>query len=159
MKRSSGYYVDQLKRWIPLSEREVFIAGLFLYLGEGNKVSRNSIGITNTDPSVIKFTLYWIINSLKVSKNKIRLQLHLYDDMDKNKEINFWLKELGMKKSSLVKPYIKKSFRTSVDQKGFGHGTCGLFVHNTIIKENVLMAIRAITDNYSINPVKFDIIH
>ena len=78
--------------------------------------------------------------------------------MDLEKETKFWLKELNMKESSLVKPYIKKSSRLNIDQKGFGHGTCGLFVHNTILKENVLMAIRAITDNYSVNPNRFDII-
>ncbi len=159
LRRNSEYYINQIAKWIPLSDREVFVAGLFLYLGEGNKVSRSSIGITNTDPSVVKFALYWIINSLKVPRDKIRIQLHLYNDMDIEKEINFWLDQLKMKRSCIVKPYIKKSFRTSLDQKGYGHGTCGLFVHNTVIKENVLMAIRAITDKYSINPIKFDIIH
>ncbi len=158
LRRNSSYYLNQINKWIPLSDREVFIAGLFLYLGEGNKVSRSSVGITNTDSSVVKFALYWIINSLEVPKEKIRIQLHLYNDMNIETEIKFWLNELKMNRSCLVKPYIKKSFRTSLDQKGYGHGTCGLFVHNTVIKENVLMAIRAITDNYSINPNKFDII-
>ena len=37
------------------------------------------------------------------------------------------------------KPYIKKTNRSDIDQKGFGHGTCALFVHNTVLKENVLM--------------------
>lgn len=158
LKRSSLYYKDQVKKWIPLSDREVFVAGLFLYLGEGNKASRNSIGITNTDPSVIKFALYWIINSLKVPREKICISLHLYSDMDVEKESNYWLKELQMDRSFLRKPYIKKSFKTGLDQKGYGHGTCGIFVHNTVIKENILMAMRAIIDNYSINPTKFDII-
>ncbi len=159
MRRISCYYTNQVDKWMPLSDREVYIAGLFLYLGEGNKVSRNSVNITNTDPSVIKFALYWIVNSLKVPKEKVRVQLHLYNDMNIEDEIDFWLKQLKLKRSCMVKPYIKKSFRTDIDQKGFGHGTCGLYVHNTVIKENILMAIRAITDNYSINPTKFDIIH
>lgn len=158
MRRSSSYYKNQVKKWIPLSDREVFIAGLFLYLGEGNKVSRNSIGITNTDPSVIKFALYWIINSLKVPREKIYISLHLYNDMDIEKESDYWLRELQMEKSCLRNPYIKESTKTSLDQKGYGHGTCGLLVHNTVIKENILMAMRAIIDNYSINPTKFDII-
>lgn len=158
LRRSSSYYVNQKNTWVPLTEREIFIAGLFLYLGEGNKASPNSIGITNTDPSVVKFSLYWITKALKIPKNKIRIQLHLYSDMVIEDEIEFWLTQLKMKRSSLVKPYIKKSNRTEIDQKGWGHGTCGLVVHNTVLKENILMAIRAITDNYSVNPDKFDII-
>ena len=155
---SIGYYKDQLKKWLPITERELFIAGLFLYLGEGNKASRNAVGITNTDPSVVKFALYWIVNSLKVPLEKIRVQLHLYSDMKVQEEVDFWVKELSLERVSFTKPYIKKSTRENIDQKGFGHGTCGLIVHNTALKENILMAIRVITDNYSVNPTKFDII-
>ncbi|MEK7168440.1 MAG: hypothetical protein AAB778_00335, partial [Patescibacteria group bacterium] len=68
LRRNSSYYLNQINKWIPLSDREVFIAGLFLYLGEGNKVSRSSVGIPNTDSSVVKFALYWFINSLEVTK-------------------------------------------------------------------------------------------
>jgi len=157
-KRVSNYYIKQSRKWLPLSARELNIAGLFLYLGEGGKTSRNTVSISNTDPSVMKFALYWIVHCLKVPKRKIRLNLHLYSDMNQNKEISYWLRQLALKASNLNKPYIKKSSRTDIDQKGFGHGTCSLYVHNTVIKENILMAIRAITDNYSVNPVKFDII-
>ena len=158
LRKVSGYYKDQSEKLLPLTERELLIAGLFLYLGEGNKVSRSSVGITNTDPSVIKFALYWIINCLKVPAGKVRVQLHLYDDMDIKRETDFWLNELNLPKSCLMNAYIKKSTRESIDQKGFGRGTCGLWVHNTVLKENLMMAIRAITDNYSVNPHKFDII-
>jgi hypothetical protein len=48
------------------------------------------------------------------------------------------------------KPYIKHSKRSDIDQKGYGHGTCGIWVHDTILKENVMMAIKAITDKYKI---------
>jgi hypothetical protein len=153
-----SYYKNQLKKWLPLSEREKFIAGLFLYLGEGNKASRNNLSIANTDPSVMKFALYWFLNCLKVQKEKIRLNLHLYDDMDIEEEINFWLKVLDLSRSSLNKPYIKKSFRADVDQKGYGHGTCTLSVHDTALKDSLMMAIKAITNKYSLNLVKFGII-
>lgn len=157
-KRLFNYYIEQKNKLVPLTEREIYIAGLFLYLGEGNKVSRNSIVITNTDPSVIKFSLYFLLKSLKISKEKIRVQLHLYSDMSIEEEIDYWVNELRVKKANFAKPYIKKSLRTDIDQKGWGHGTCSLVVHNTHLKENILMAIRAIIDTYSINPDKFDII-
>lgn len=157
-KRLFNYYIEQKNKLVPLTDREIYIAGLFLYLGEGNKVSRNSIVITNTDPSVIKFSLYFLLKSLKIPKEKIRVQLHLYADMSIEDEIDYWANELRVKKANFAKPYIKKSLRTDIDQKGWGHGTCSLVVHNTLLKENILMAIRAIVDTYSINPDKFDII-
>ncbi len=142
------YYDNQVKKLLPLSEKELMIAGLFLYSGEGNKVSRGSLNITNTDPSVVKFSLYWITKCLKVDINSIHIKLHLYSDMNIDESIDFWSRELKISKNHFAKPYIKKTKRADIDQKGYGHGTCGIWVHNTVLKENVMMAIKAIYDSY-----------
>lgn len=148
-KKLRGYYNNQFKKWIPLSEREIYIAGLFLYSGEGDKTKRSTVSLANTDPSVIRFTLLWIMKSLKISPEKIKIQLQLYSDMDVKKETSFWKRELKNKNLKFLKPYIKKTKRVDVDHKGFGHGTCTMFVHNTLLKENVMMALEAIYDNYT----------
>ena len=109
--RLETYLNNQKHKWLPLSEREEFIAGLFLYSGEGNKVSSNSISISNTDPSVIKFSYYWMQNCLLIPREKIFLKLHLYDDMNIEEETNFWSKEIGIDKKQFKRPYIKKIFK------------------------------------------------
>ena len=147
--RLNKYYEEQEKKWLPLSEKELFIAGLFLYWGEGNKSSRNTVGINNTDPSIVKFALYWMTKSLGAPKEKIRVHTHLYQDMDIKSELKFWSNELGLSTSQFIKPYIKKSKKSDIDQKGFGHGTCGVNIHNTVLKENILMALKAISDDYN----------
>lgn len=151
-KRLKEYYKDQKKRFLPLSKNEEFVAGLFLYWGEGNKASSSSISVSNTDPSVIKFAYYWMRNCLNIPENKIFVLLHLYKDMDIVRETNYWSKEIGIEKSQFKHPYIKDSLRANIDQKGFGHGTCGLWAYKTEIKENILMAIKAISDSYSRKP-------
>ena len=143
------YYEDERQKWLPLSDKEVFIAGLFLYWGEGNKSQRNIVSINNTDPSVVKFTYYWLVRSLKVPKEKVHVFIHLYDDMDIEDELDFWSKELRISRNQFSKPYIKKSKKSSIDQKGFGHGTCGVRVGNTVLKERLLMAIKAISQKYN----------
>lgn len=147
-KRLSIFYKEEKKKWLPLSSKELFIAGLFLYWGEGNKVQRSTVSINNTDPSVIKFALYWMIKGLSVPRENITVFLHLYNDMDIEKEINYWSEELKMDKNRFTKPYIKKSRRTDLDQKGYGHGTCGIRVNKTEYKERILMAIKAIGEHY-----------
>ncbi len=62
--------------------------------------------------------------------------------------IDYWSRELNINKIFFSKPYIKKSKKSDIDQKGFGHGTCGLRVYDTVMKENILMAIRAIGDSF-----------
>ena len=146
--RLSGYYEEEKVKWLPLNPKELYVAGLFLYWGEGAKSENHTISINNTDPKVVKFALYWMINALNIKKEDIRVFVHLYSDMDVSKEIEYWSKELNMPVSSFNKPYIKKSKRIDIDQKGFGHGTCGVRAFNTVIKERILKGIEAISDYY-----------
>lgn len=148
-KRLTEYYDEQKEKWIPLSNRELFIAGLFLYWGEGNKANKGIVSLNNTDPMLVKFGLYWFLKSLKVPRNKVQVFLHLYDDMDIEKELKFWREELNMPMKNFSKPYIKKSIRSNLDQKGFGHGTCGVRVFDTKIKERIIMGLKAISDAYT----------
>ena len=62
-KRLKKCYKKEKKRWLSFSKRELYIAGLFLYWGEGLKLLKSSISLNNTDPKVIKFYLYWLIKS------------------------------------------------------------------------------------------------
>ena len=141
-------YENQKVYWGKLSKRELEIAGIFLYWGEGNKRLNGSVSLNNTDPKVMKFTLLWLKNSLLVPQEKIKVDLHLYSDMKPEEEISFWSKELNLPVSQFRKPYIKKSKRADIDQKGFGHGTCALVVNDVRLKEKVMMSIKAISDFY-----------
>ena len=148
-ERLFSTYNQEKRRLLDLTNKELQIAGLFLYWGEGNKRLNGPISLNNTDPQVLNFTLFWLLFGLDVPKEKIRVYLHLYKDMDKKVEMKFWSKELGLPLSQFAKPYIKDSKRIDIDHKGFGHGTCGLVVSNVRLKEKVMMGIKVIADNYS----------
>ncbi|MBU2564163.1 helix-turn-helix domain-containing protein [Patescibacteria group bacterium] len=143
-------YEEQRKKILPLSKREFFIAGLLLYWGEGSKTIKASLELANTDPGVIKLYLKWLYNILLVPKNKISIYLHLYSDMNINKEINYWSKILKIPKSQFSKPYVKKNDSRRINHKGtFGHGTCVVRLNNVKIAEKVFMGIKAISDHYT----------
>lgn len=138
---------DQAKSLLPLTEKELFLAGLFLYWGEGDK-KHGRVSISNTDPRVVKFSLYWMTNMLKIKKEKIAVLLHLYKDMNVEESIKFWSDILGIDKSQFKKPYIKKSNRSGLTYKSFGHGTCRLHVGNVEASEKLAMSLKAISDYY-----------
>ncbi len=140
------YYNEQKKILLPFAKKELYIAGLFLYWGEGDKTSRNVVSINNTDPGVLKFALHWMTKALDIPKEKIQVYLHLYSDMVVEDEINYWSRELYVPKNQFAKPYIKQSKRIELDHKGFGHGTCGIRAFNTVIKERILMGIKSVVD-------------
>ncbi len=148
-KRFEGIYKEEKAKQLPLSERELFIAGLFLYWGEGTKDLRYPLALYNTNPQIIKFGLGWYVKGLKLPLSKINIQLHLYSDMNIREEMKYWSKELKVPLSQFPKPYIKKSKKSDINRKGsFGHGTCGWVVHDVRLKERVMAAIKAIADHY-----------
>lgn len=142
--RLSQIYQKEAKKLLPLSKRELLIAGLFLYLGEGGKRGNGSIIVSNTDPNIVKFVLRWYTKVLKIPKEKIRVSLQLYVDMDIQKEMTFWSRLLGIPLINFWKPYIKKSHTTDIDHSGYKHGTCGLYHGNARLFEKIMMGIKAI---------------
>jgi len=148
-KRLKEIYETQKKTILPLNNREFFTAGLFLYWGEGTKCRRDGLSISNTDPSVIKFFIRWLSKNLGVPRNKLRVGLHLYNDMNINKEMEFWSRALKIPLSQFIRPYIKKTSSERINHKGgFGHGTCNVRINSVPLAEKIFMTLKAITDYY-----------
>ena len=136
-------YIKEFEK-IADSENIFFIAGLMIYLGEGNKKNKNRVNIANTDVETINFFLKWIVHFLDVSKKDIRIQLHLYEDMKIEKEQDFWIKELGVPLKQFYKTQIRKLKKGSFSYKdSFGHGTCSVYILNTHVKREIMMSIKA----------------
>lgn len=148
--RLKKIYEIQKQKIFPLSLRDIFIAGMFLYWGEGTKTRNAEIGVSNTDPSIIKFFIRWATSCLGVLKNQMVVRLHLYNDMNINKEIEFWSKKIGIPRSQFRNHYIKQSSSTRINYKGmFGHGTCNIKVPGARLSEEILEGIQAIRDYFS----------
>lgn len=151
-KKLKKIYDKQKKIILPFNKRELFFAGLFLYWGEGTKSKRDSLCISNSDPSVIKFFIYWLNRSLGVPRKKMRVYLHLYNDMDIDRELKYWSKILKISLTQFARPYIKKTSSYRVNHKGsFGHGTCNLIVSSVQLTERILMSLKVISDCYYMN--------
>ena len=125
-----------------LSERDLFIAGLFLYWAEGGKTQRYSVTLTNTNPSMILFFIQWL-ESLGAKRGKIKVKLHLYSDMDIQEKIDYWSKITGLPKDQFRKPYIKNSKHSDITYKNkFTEGTCNIIYGGKEISDYVLMGVK-----------------
>src|SRR3989344_912760 len=111
----SDIYKIEKRKILPLTPKDIFIGGLFLYWGEGTKVKLSSEAIlSNTNPAILKAFIYWLENSFNIDRNDIKIRLQLYKDMNSLKEINYWSKILNIDFCQFRKPYIKKSNRISL---------------------------------------------
>jgi len=146
--RLERVYRAQKKIVLPLSKRELFLAGLFLYWGEGTKHSMNTLVLTNTDPTMIRFYIKWLIKGLGVPKEKIKVRLQLYKDMNLKREKEYWSQITNIPFSQFRNPQIKDSYTTRRNHKGrFGHGTCDIALNNVQVGQKVFMGIKAIGDS------------
>ena len=128
------------------SKRDLFLAGLFLYWGEGTKASNCSVVLTNTNPAMLKFFIKWL--KLFDIKNKdLKVKLHLYSDMNVKKSLNFWSKELKIPINQFRKSYIKKTNLKSITYKnGFGKGTCCVMFEGRDLWEYIIMGLKYISN-------------
>ncbi|MFH1292457.1 MAG: hypothetical protein ABIH87_04670 [bacterium] len=149
-KRLEQIYKIQKQNIFPLDHREMLVAGLFLYWGEGTKSHTTDISLSNTDPAMINFFIKWVVEYLKVPRAKLKVHLQLYEDMNINKEINFWSNITKLSKKQFTKPYIKKTILKNIkhNRGGFGHGTCNIRINDTRLAEKILMSINVLGDTY-----------
>lgn len=147
-ERLKGVYEKISKDIGILSDREVFLCGLFLYWGEGGKTQYTNVTVSNTDPSVLLFFITWIC-LIGAPREKLRVKLHIYADMDEHEEIAYWSHTLGLPVSAFRKTYVKGSNRLNLTYKQrFTHGTCNVLYDNRDIGEYVHEAMRYLQETF-----------
>lgn len=142
-------YCRQRKNIANIKKESFFVAGLMLYLGEGDKRNRARVGLANTDSAVIQFFVKWLKDFLGIDRRKMRAELHLYENMDIDAEKLFWEKITGFPKKQFYKTQIRKIRKGSFNyQELQRHGTCSIIFHSVEKKREIMMAIKALLDVY-----------
>ncbi len=131
------------------SKSSEFVAGFYLYWGEGTKTSEYSISLTNSDPSVIRCFVEWV-GLLGVDKDILKIKLHTYDDQQEDDLKIFWSNVSGVPIENFYKTYKKKTLAGRKTYKGmFPYGTCVIAYHNRDIYEYVMEGIKYLRYKYS----------
>lgn len=125
-----------------------FVAGFYLYWGEGTKTAEYSIAITNTDPAIIKCFVTWL-RKFGISPDNLKIKLHIYTDQNEKELKKFWSKVTGIPEINYYKSYSKLSSSKSKTYKGtFSFGTCSVIYHERDTYEYVLAGIKYLRDKY-----------
>lgn len=108
----------------------LFMAGLMLYVGEGDTVDEGLIRIASTRKDVHRIFITFATEYLGVERGNIRFWLLLYPDLDERVCVTAWSKDLKLSKEQFYKNQViqgKGKKRTLHDGVG-----------NTIIGSTVL---------------------
>lgn len=106
-----------------MSKRDVFIAGIALYLGEGYKTDK-SIGFANSDPKIIEFMMSWFRNFCDIDEAKFTGQIWIHDDKNRFKAEKYWSDLTKIPLTRFSKTYIvenktnSKKIRKNIHEYG-----------------------------------------
>ncbi|MEK7505841.1 MAG: hypothetical protein AAB597_03020 [Patescibacteria group bacterium] len=128
-----------------LNRRELFVGGFFLYWGEGAKAKRGTVAVSNSDPELLKVFIYWL-KLLGFSRNKLRVNVTLYDSMDIKKELDFWSRHLSVPIKNFRKPIVKTTLHRKHFLGSFTHGTCNVRVENQALYDYVIQGLKYLRD-------------
>jgi hypothetical protein len=112
----------------------LFIAGIMLYWAEGDNGEKAIVRLTNTDPRMINLFGKFLLKFGNIDKNKIRLYLMLYNDLEEPSCKRFWTKNVGLPLTRFHKTqYIGGRHPT----KRLAYGICNINICNRELKEKI----------------------
>lgn len=88
---------------ISLKEKLIFLSAL--YWGEGSKTD---FGLSNTDPELIKVFIKGLEEVFGVTRDRFRISIRIYEDLDKSKCLNYWSHITGVPVDRFVSVNILK---------------------------------------------------
>ncbi len=114
----------------------LFVSGIMLYWGEGDKLHKNHTRFTNTDPAMLKLFVAFLIKYGGFKKSDMRLAIFIYKDLGIEECKQYWLEQTGI--SNLHKPMILPSREK---HRKLLYGTASVIVMNTYFKKKLLLWI------------------
>lgn len=127
---------DGEKFHIDLSNRDLFISGVALYLGEGGKTRSWDLDFTNSDPRVLKLWVKFLEQICHVPAEKIKARIDYYEDLDYSELLNSWSRELGVPVENFGRPTVKTGRAAKGNYQGRRslYGTVHIRFHDSKLK-------------------------
>ena len=91
-----------------LSDRDLLIAGVALYAGEGSKTD-GQVNFANSDPKQVALFCHWLRTLFEIDEARLRVRLYLHEYLDLTAAIAFWSQVTGIPPTQFGKPYRAKA--------------------------------------------------
>lgn len=94
------YALEEGKKIIGnLTEKEKLLYLSALYWAEGSKAS---FGLSNTDPELVRIFITGLREIFKVQEDRFRISVRIYEDLDRERCLDFWSKVVSIPKEKFV---------------------------------------------------------
>ncbi len=99
----------RFKEKLTTKERELLIAAIMLYYGEGAKTSV-TVDFANSDGRTVKLFLKFLRKICRIDEKRLRFYLYCFSDQDSNSLISYWSSQLKAERNQFTKPYVRSTF-------------------------------------------------
>ena len=113
----------------------LFGLGMGLYWGEGNKRNSNTVRLGNTDPRLIKAFIQFLKHIYGVKESKFRFGLQIFSDMQPDKALRFWCKELGVSSNKFGKVIVTPARSIGTYREKSKYGVLTIYVSNKRLRD------------------------
>lgn len=134
----------QIKKPRTLKQGILFGLGLGIYWGEGLKRGKGAVRLTNTDPRMVKKFILFLEKFCGIDRNKLRFSIQIFSDISKEKSIDYWMKELDVKKEQFYKTIISQVRGEGTYKYKSEYGVIIVYFNNIKLKKIILKMIENI---------------
>lgn len=114
----------------------LFMAGLMIYAGEGDKRSQNNSRISNSEFYIHKIFIEFSEKYLDIKRENVKIGLILYPDLNIETCIDKWALELNILRSNFYKTQIIKG-KEKTKKLQYGVGT-SIISSTVVVKKKIL---------------------
>ena len=122
------------------------VAGVMLYWAEGDKGSKNTARLSNSDPDLLRLYVDFLRTYFDVPDEKLRVNCHLFaDHLARQVEIEqFWLDLLDLPRSCLCKSFVNvySKYSQKKRQNKLPFGTTRVCVNSTSVVQSIFGSIQ-----------------
>ena len=150
IRREHRLNVEGKERVGRIAERDLFMVGLGIYWGEGNKKGDLTAGFTNSDPTIIKFgiQLFREIYGVETKDLILRVGINVIHKRRALEVLQYWVDATGVplnqfNKTSFIKAKVKKPYENFAEH----FGTLRVKVRrSTNLKREIMGSLQALEE-------------
>jgi hypothetical protein len=124
-----------------LKYNPLFISGMMLYWGEGDKVSPHLVRLSNSDPELIQFYVGFLQKACRIPENKIKASLLIYPDIEEVANRRFWAFATGLPLGNFTKSVLIQGRH---ETKRLRYGVCNIVISSAYFKVKMLTWLTAL---------------
>lgn len=129
-----------LKTPLSIDQSILYGIGIGLYWGEGTKKS-HSVRLSNSDPKLIKVFTSFLVELFQVDPGRLRYGLQIFGDMNVEKTLRFWTKELHVPRSRFYKPIVTPHRGIGTYRQKSKHGVLTVYFNNRKLRDILCFSI------------------